>query len=340
MGFNNPLTGENGSLIYQQIKSPNFNLALQTGWAILKNGNAYFFNVTATGTITATTFAGTDFIINSSGAFFYSGTPAAGNLILALASVAGSDAFGNTYAQGLTLGAAGTNKQIVLGINAGSPLIYFLSAIATALNNAAFQLNNTGAGSAIYDTLVLKGSQETAFPDYAAINLVGSSHDGVTQVAMQSQAYVDTAGTPHFYQTLGLAGAALIGLVTGVQPGTGLTRTNVAVAETWHAATAATGWSTAGLTPPMAYTLNADNTVSIEGMIKFSAGTPASGATMFTLPVGYRPVTGKFYLTPTASDIFLVSVGPTGGVTISNWAGFVLGVTPNVYIQTRYSLGV
>jgi hypothetical protein len=39
MGFANDLTGENGALIRQQIKSPNFSLSGKTGWAILKNGD-------------------------------------------------------------------------------------------------------------------------------------------------------------------------------------------------------------------------------------------------------------------------------------------------------------
>jgi hypothetical protein len=71
-GFSNPIIGGGGDLVYPAIMSPNFSLAGQTGWAILKNGNAYFFNITAEGTITATSFDGTDFIINSNGAFFYS----------------------------------------------------------------------------------------------------------------------------------------------------------------------------------------------------------------------------------------------------------------------------
>lgn len=64
-------------------------------------GNAYpqGLNVT-TGSITGVTFNGTNFVINSSGMFFYSGTPAAGNLILSIANASGTDAFGNAYLSG------------------------------------------------------------------------------------------------------------------------------------------------------------------------------------------------------------------------------------------------
>jgi len=53
-GFQHAIAGGQGKLIVSQLQSPNFDLGTLTGWAILKNGNAYFFNITATGDITAT----------------------------------------------------------------------------------------------------------------------------------------------------------------------------------------------------------------------------------------------------------------------------------------------
>jgi hypothetical protein len=110
-GFSNPIIGGGGALVYPQIMSPNFNLAAETGWAILKNGSAYFFNITADGTITATAFIGTDFEIQAEGAFFYSGTPMAGNPPVAWLTngAATVDPFGNALANpapGLTTIAA------------------------------------------------------------------------------------------------------------------------------------------------------------------------------------------------------------------------------------------
>jgi hypothetical protein len=103
-GFHNPIIGGGGNLVYPQINSPNFSIAGKTGWGILKNGNAYFFNITAQGTITGSTFNGTNFIINQSGAFFYTGTPASGNLFCSIASVSGTDAFTNAYGAGFNVG--------------------------------------------------------------------------------------------------------------------------------------------------------------------------------------------------------------------------------------------
>lgn len=92
----NPVVGGVGALIRAFIRSPNF-VAGVSGWTINKDGSAEFNNLTVRGT-----FAGTNFIINSSGAFFYSGTPANGNLILSIAPASGTDAFGNAYLAGFT----------------------------------------------------------------------------------------------------------------------------------------------------------------------------------------------------------------------------------------------
>lgn len=96
--FGNPIVAfPNGDLVIPQVQSPNFDLAAKTGWAILQNGDAYFFNITASGDITASEFDGPTFRINSDGVFIYSGTPAAGNLIISLSGTAGTDPFGNSY---------------------------------------------------------------------------------------------------------------------------------------------------------------------------------------------------------------------------------------------------
>jgi hypothetical protein len=66
-----------GQLVIPSIRSPNF-LAGVSGWQIAKDGSAEFNDLTIRGV-----FKGNNFVINSLGEFFYSGTPAFGNLILA-----------------------------------------------------------------------------------------------------------------------------------------------------------------------------------------------------------------------------------------------------------------
>ena len=87
-----------GSTILRRpaIQSPNY-VAGTSGWTINADGSAEFNNLNIRGT-----FTGTDFVINSSGAFFYSGTPAANNLVASITAATGTDAFGNHYLEQIT----------------------------------------------------------------------------------------------------------------------------------------------------------------------------------------------------------------------------------------------
>lgn len=115
--FSNSLTGAQGSLVRAQVKSPNFSIADQTGWAILKNGDAYFFSIVAQGTVTATAFIGTDFLISAAGAFFYSAAPGPGTLVMSITNAAGTDdGQGNAYLQGITLYSGLTGVWVAFNI--------------------------------------------------------------------------------------------------------------------------------------------------------------------------------------------------------------------------------
>jgi hypothetical protein len=109
-----PITG-GVALRLPAIESPNYVPGV-SGWAIFQNGTVEFNSGTFRGTVTAGTFEGTDFEINSNGAFFYSGTPAAGNLIASITSAAGTDHFGNNYGgPGLTTYAPGGDTVQITG---------------------------------------------------------------------------------------------------------------------------------------------------------------------------------------------------------------------------------
>ncbi len=92
------LTVANGSLAIPSVRSPNFVTGV-SGWTINKDGSAQFNNVTIRGTLT-----GPDYIIDSTGAFYYEGTPALGNL--SCSDVPGTvtilDPKGNTALPGVT----------------------------------------------------------------------------------------------------------------------------------------------------------------------------------------------------------------------------------------------
>lgn len=101
-GFNHPIVDGKGNLIIPVQKSADYVPGV-SGWAIFSDGSAEFNNGTFRGTVTAGTFAGTNFLLNANGIFFYSGTPGVGNLIGWWASVAGTDGFGNAYTAGLAI---------------------------------------------------------------------------------------------------------------------------------------------------------------------------------------------------------------------------------------------
>lgn len=121
--FPDPVVGGGGQLVVPVMRSPNFNLAAQTGWAIFANGDAYFFNVTADGTVTSNSV-----VVSGAGdgVFIYDGTPAFGNLIVSIASGSGYDAYDNTYSgPGISLSVPGTEaNSIQIRPDLGALLVY------------------------------------------------------------------------------------------------------------------------------------------------------------------------------------------------------------------------
>lgn len=111
------------------------------------------------GTITGAIINGSvvnagDTVINSSGTFVYSGTPAAGNLIVSIAKTAGTDAFNNNYLGG---GVTSYDNSLLIALNHAGALIQWYSftaqpsAVFTAMgnitSNSAGMLNlSTGGG--------------------------------------------------------------------------------------------------------------------------------------------------------------------------------------------------
>jgi hypothetical protein len=92
----NPPVGVNGIITRNSFQSSNY-VAGVSGWAIFKNGNAEFNNMTVRGS-----FYGRNFEVQNDGVFFYDGVPALGNLIVAISGTqaSGTDRFGNVYTPG------------------------------------------------------------------------------------------------------------------------------------------------------------------------------------------------------------------------------------------------
>jgi hypothetical protein len=206
--FANAVVTALGTLIKQQIKSPNYVPGV-SGWSINKSGSAEFNNLTIRGT-----FYGTNFIINSNGIFFYSGTPANGNLILSLAGVAGTDTFGNVYPQGLKFTAGG--QSLVLGILGGSPLIYAITGLPET-TGSAIQIIKVGSGTAAFELMQLLGAEDSTQLDLMLSSLSGSSADGTLKPNYTVQ-YKNSLGA--FYKIFEILSTGIInayGLASGNQ---------------------------------------------------------------------------------------------------------------------------
>lgn len=186
-GFADPIVGPNTNLLIPAIQSPNFTAGI-TGWTINKDGSAEFNNLTVRGT-----FFGTDYIINTNGVFFYSGTPATGNLIISLAGAAGTDGFSNAYPQGLSF--SGSGESLVMGLTGGSPLIYAVTGLPET-NGSALQVIKLGSGTGAYEFMQLISAEDSTQNDLMLMGLGGSSADA-TQKAQWNVQYKDSLGVFH-----------------------------------------------------------------------------------------------------------------------------------------------
>lgn len=310
------------------IQSPNFVEAL-SGWKIAIDGSAEFNNLTIRGT-----YYGTDYIISPSGIFFYSSTPANGNLVISLSQTAGTDSFSNGYPAGLQiLNHGGANASgIALGFAGTQPLQYFLNSVANMQNDPAFLVNTSGAGAAEFASFVISGGEDATQKDYVAISFDSSSEDGSSHIAQLLDAYVDSAGASHPLILRGPGGTTIYaGALFAVQPGTGSSRANLAVGETWHTI-GATGQPAFGAgftsnvadqTPRFRLDGLAGGIVRLDGTVYTSAAT-AAGATMFTLPAGYRPQARKRFVGSTNASGYTT----LGGSLFSVSTAGVVSCTP------------
>jgi hypothetical protein len=310
MGFRNPILGGGGSVLLRPaIQSPNFQ-HLVRGWQIARSGNAEFNDLSLRGT-----FVGTDYVINESGIFLYSGTPAAGNLIGSWVSAAGTDDFGNAYEAGLTLYAPGQGTVNLSIDPGGAMLAEWLDAVGGSQVNIAagggaagmtFTPPTTGGAawtqgsinaivSNVFGTntaeLAISGPYNNAHPSHPTIALFGSSDTNASNRVDLTTQQVNASGD------LTVGGAA------------------TKAAETWQTPSYNANWSStttygsiAGGLGALKYRRDAEDNVQLIGT--FTAATGAT-ASVFNLPAAYRPK---------ANWPFPVAFISSGGVAGNAWA--------------------
>ena len=139
-------------------------------------GNAYPQGLSTTlGAISGTTFTGSDFIINDSGSFFYSGTPAVNNLIASIAGARGTDPFGNTYYEGVcsyTPSGSGGIASLISQLDQGNVLIGSNAefsggqpAIFSHLEDGEDNLQGSGAGGGdVFPSLTFASQYVSGIP--------------------------------------------------------------------------------------------------------------------------------------------------------------------------------
>jgi hypothetical protein len=279
-GASNSILAGQGTLIRQMIQSPNF-VSGVSGWQINKDGSAQFNNLTIRGT-----FNGTDFTINANGIFFYSGVPAAGNLILALTNSAGSDAFGNVYIQGITIGNA-SGVQVLIEIVSGvQAAIQFPTNATTELVAANMTANNNGSGLLQFLQLVISGPRQNPVgaQDWMQI-LMNSANAGNTSFASMDFNYIASNQVVHTQVVFDNTGFNILaGSIAAAHPGQ-----SPAVPESWQTLALINGYAAGTnngfLDVPQIRLLPFNNDLQFKGTLT----TPAAAAnTVFsTIPVNY-----------------------------------------------------
>jgi hypothetical protein len=162
------VTQGGGNLAIPSVQSPNF-VSNVSGWQIDKNGNAQFNNLTLRGT-----FLGNNSIINANGAYWYAGTPAAGNLIQSITNANGFDPFGNTVLYGCV------NYDPVefnaIEINTATITSYTNTSQSGVYQQAGVMQSGGSAGGWVFENL---GIGPTSAGFLSAISLEAQANPGV-----------------------------------------------------------------------------------------------------------------------------------------------------------------
>lgn len=264
MGWGDPVVG-GVALRRAAIQSPNY-VAGSTGWTINQDGSVEFNNGTFRGTVTAGTFQGTNFVISQSGEFFYSGTPAAGNLIASISNNPGTDGFGNAYPAGYTT----YDRLNNLFVNSQSGVISLGQIVAGAAdtNDAAHVLG--GAGQLALTSCVTAG-----LPDAAALTLFSGTTGQPTGASGPAMTLLDGSNSSAADFTLS---------------GTVVKSSNSGLPEAWQTPGFNTGYSANGTAQ---YRHDGfDNVVWDLSVTQATGVTGASGAVIIAaVPAAYRPKT-------------------------------------------------
>lgn len=258
-------------------------------------------------TFNGSTFNGTDFIINSVGSFFYSGTPGPANLLISIAGANGNDPFGTAVQQGLTIfGPSGASIRLVDNGTAAAMVMLAASMVSnTVPAQVLASSQNAGAANEV-SFVTLTSGKESGNAD-AALQLFSASADNT----IAARAVIEFGG-------------AVWGTITN---GGSL------VVDAWHNITLDAGWTV--VVQPQ-YRLLPDGDVEVRGQATHAGTTAAVNINGSNpVPAAYRPSVTRVYRAPAAGDS-AGTVGITnGGVFVMRASGFTASA---VFMDGSYSL--
>jgi hypothetical protein len=282
-GFTNPVFGGN-TLIRPAIRSPNYTPGV-AGWSINRDGTAELNSLTLRGT-----FVGNDWILNEQGLFFYSGTPALGNMSGSWAQTAGTDAFGNAYPAGLEIYSA-------LGSIALSAVDGILQSVGSSLRQIViadgglqFSVPGSQGNASLEIGATLRemdfNSGQLAIGDRIA-QLTVMSSTGTPVAGNQDTSPRSTTtggvGVPAYHYVSGAVvksdGSGSTSEVWQVVGGNGAAyNANWLASSTFNGSS---GW------PGVQYRRDAEDNLVITGC--FKSGATVGGTSVVTIPTAFRP---------------------------------------------------
>ncbi|WP_399559099.1 hypothetical protein OG762_52395 (plasmid) [Streptomyces sp. NBC_01136] len=307
MTFRNPILGAGGStLLRPAIQSPNYVPGV-SGWSLNRLGDAELNDLKLRGT-----YMGQNYVISPAGLFFYSGTPAAGNMTGSWAPAAGADDFGNAYPAGLkiysalgsillsavdgvleSLGSGGT----LLGIQDGAINWNWPGSAGTA----SIDIDTANRGSMSWNSG--QGAIADRIAQLSVITSQGTPVAGNQDTAPRSTT-TGGVGIPAYHYVSGAVvksnGAGTTSEVWQVAGGNG-----AAFNASWSGAS--TFGTVSGGLGALRYRKDAEDNLHLIGTFVAAAG---AGSAVLNLPVAYRPA---------ANGAFPVAFISSGGVAGNAW---------------------
>jgi hypothetical protein len=319
MTFQNPATG-GVTLVQPAIESPDYSPGV-SGWHIDVDGSAEFNDLSLRGT-----FSGTNYVINDKGIFFYSGPPAAGNLVGSWAQTDGIDDYTNQYIAGITVvGPNGTSQ-----LSSDDGFIKSTGSSGTVLFMADGALKWTWPGTASQAGLFIN----TAHGSMTWSSGKGAANDKQAQLAVVTSNGVPTTGNADTFPRSSTSDPSgsfnAYHYVSGA-----IIKSDVLgnTAETWQSPSYMPNWSgtttfgsIGGGLSTLRYRRDAEDNLQIVGT--FTAATGA-GTSVFTLPAAYRPKVN------TPIPVAFIS---SGGVFGQGW--MYVSASGNLFLSTQLGTAV